>query len=284
MKKTTKLRQLLAAEAPILAPCAYNAMTARLVEMAGFPLAGATGNGIHGDYLGTPDNGLMTMTEMAGVYHRMCGAVEIPIMADAEAGYGNALNVRRTVQEFEQAGLAGIFIEDQQLPTNCPFIQEPKLVSVEEMCGKIQAAAAARQDPDFVICARSDAPFGEAVERAQAYLEAGADMIQIVPKTRQELEEVPKRVQAPLHVGFISRKPMYEGLTALDLGKMGYKIITFPQLLYYTAIKAQLEALGILRETSSDQALAERMIDMDFYLQVVQSEKYQAWQKKFIKE
>jgi 2-methylisocitrate lyase-like PEP mutase family enzyme len=109
-------------------------------------------------------------------------------------------------------------------------------------------------------------------------------MIKIVPKTRQELEEVPKRVQAPLHVGFISRKPMYEGLTALDLGKMGYKIITFPQLLYYTAIKAQLEALGILRETSSDQALAERMIDMDFYLQVVQSEKYQAWQKKFIKE
>jgi len=284
MKAAKQLRMLLQQDGVIMAPCAYDALTARLVEYCGFKMIGATGNGIHGDYLGTPDNGSMTMTEMADVCHRMAGATTIPIMADAEAGYGNAINTYRTIQEFEKAGLAGVFIEDQQLPTTCPFVSAPTLISTEAMCGKIKAALAARNDPDFVICARSDAPFEEAIERAQAYLEAGADMIKIVPKSRKELEELPKRVNAPLHLGFVTGKNIHNGLSAFDMGKLGYKIVSFPQVLYYLAIHAQMAGLKELLEKGMDDGMADRMITMEQYLKVVGAERFTEIREKFVRE
>lgn len=279
-----KLRNLINRKGTIMAPCAYDAMSAKLIELSGFKMVGTTGNGIHGHYMAVPDNGTMTMTEMADVYRRMSHAVDIPVMADAEAGYGNSINVIRTVQTFEETGLAGIFLEDQHVPTNCPFVSEPKLVSVETMVGKIRAAIAARKDPDFVICARSDAPFEEAVERAQAYLEAGADMIKIVPKTRKELELLPQRVNAPLHIGFVSGKAMHQGMTLSDACQLGYKIVTFPQMLYYAAIKNQLAALESLKENGFDEAFQDHMIDMDTYNKIVDTEKFARYRKEYVKE
>lgn len=123
MTRTGALRALIRGEETVLAPCAFDAISARCIEMAGFPMVGTTGFGIHGAYLGTPDNGLLTFNEMLSVCGRIASAVEIPVMADAEGGYGNAVNTYRTVQEFERSGVAGIFIEDQKLPPNCPLFQ-----------------------------------------------------------------------------------------------------------------------------------------------------------------
>lgn len=284
MKVTTKLRNLLKGPDVIMSPCAIDALTAKLIEQAGFKLIGTTGNGIHGAMLGTPDNGTLSSIEMISVCRNISAAVDIPVFADAEAGYGNAINVIRTVSEFERAGVAGIFIEDQKLPSSCPFVTKPELISTEEMVGKIKAAIKTRKDPDFVICARSDAPFDEAVARAQAYIEAGADMIKIVPKNRKELEMLPQKVNAPLHLGFVSGKDIHNGLTAFDAGKMGYKIVTFPQVLYYLAIKAQQAGLHDLLTSGSDDVLADRMINMDTYLKVVDAEKFTNYRQMFLHE
>ena len=284
MSKAKMLRDLLKQEGVIMAPCAYDALSAKLIEMVGFKLIGTTGNGIHGDYLGTPDDGFMTLTEMTDVCRRMSNAVNIPVLADAEAGYGNALNTIRTIQEFERAGVAGVFIEDQQLPPNCPFIKAPALITVDAMVGKIKAAIAARQDPDFLIVARCDAPFDEAIERAQAYIEAGADMIKIVPKTKKELELLPSKVNAPLHLGFVTGKPSHLGMTAFDAGKLGYKIVSFPQVVYYSAIKNQLACLQEVLEKGCDEGVKDKMIDIETYHKIVETEKYENYRHIFVKE
>ena len=200
MKKTAQLRKLLAGGETLIAPCAFDALSAKAIEHSGFQVAGTTGFGIHGTMLGVPDNGLVAFNEMAAACGKMADAVSIPILADAEGGYGNAINTMRTVREFEKAGLAGLFIEDQKNPPNCPFIKPAEVIGMKEMVKKIEAAVAARSDPDFVIVARTDAPFDEAVERAQAYREAGADMIKPIPKSRRELELWPQKIAAPLHV------------------------------------------------------------------------------------
>ena len=242
MTRTGRLKELIRREGAVLSPCAYDALTARIIEITGFEMMGTTGYGMHGAILGCPDNGLLAFNEMVNMCANMASAVEIPIMADAEGGYGNAINTYRTVKEFERAGLAGLFLEDQKLPPNCPFLKQTETISVEEMCGKIKAAVDARTDPDFVIVARTDAPFEEAIERAEAYKEAGADMIKIVPKTKEELEILPRKVKLPLHLGFVPGKEINAGLTVKDAGQMGYKIVTFPVTALFSSVWALKEA------------------------------------------
>ena len=145
MKFVRKLfRELLDGKEGIIAPCAYDALSARMIEASGFKLAGTTGYGMHGSILGCPDNGMLAFNEMVEACGKMADAVNIPLLADAEGGYGNAINVIRSVRDFEKAGMAGIFIEDQVLPPNCPFIHEPKIITEAEMVGKIEAAVMAR--------------------------------------------------------------------------------------------------------------------------------------------
>ena len=243
-------------------------------------MAGTTGQGMHGVILGQPDNGLLAFNEMVDACGKIADSVDIPILCDAEGGYGNALNVTRTVRAFEKAGVAGIFIEDQKLPPNCPFIKKPETISVEEMCGKIRAAADARTDPDFVIVARTDAPFDEAIERARAYLEAGADLIKPIPKSIKELELWPQKVDAPLHVGYMSN--VNSGLTAREIGQMGYKFITFPlNMLYMYAKTCEIYYKTLLKE-ETDISLQEKMMSFEEYQEFIGMEEYMRIQEKYI--
>lgn len=282
MTQAANLRELLKRDGAIISPCAYDSLTARIIEETGFEMMGTTGYGMHGAILGCPDNGLLAFNEMLNMCSNMVRAVNIPIMADAEGGYGNAVNTYRTVQEFERVGLAGLFIEDQKLPPNCPFLKETQTISVEEMCGKIRAACDARKDPDFVICARTDAPFEEAIERAAAYKEAGADMIKIIPKTKKELESLPSRVALPLHLGFTPGKEINAGLTAADAGKMGYKIVTFPVTALFSSVYALKAAFSELKATGTDEGLFSKMTTFEEYFKVVNADLFREMDAKYL--
>ena len=284
MKQTAILRQLLATEKTLIAPCAFDALSAKAIERTGFRLAGTTGFGIYGAMLGVPDNGLVAFNEMVAACGKMADAVDIPILADAEGGYGNAINTMRTVREFEKAGLAGIFIEDQQSPPNCPFIKPPAIISAKEMVGKIKAAVAARTDPDFVIVARTDAPFAEAVERAHAYLEAGADMIKPIPKSRRELELWQQQVAAPLHVGYMSNitgKTINDGMTCWDIGDLGYRIVTFPLSMLFMCAQSMLHYLHEIKERGSDAGLTCEMLSFAEYQRFVGLDRFIELEKKY---
>src|SRR4051812_30270034 len=192
MSRATKLRQLLKQDM-VVAPGAYDAITARTIAQAGFPAVYMTGAGTAAS-LGYPDFGLVTMTEMVANAARIARAAEIPLIADADTGYGNELNVVRTVQEHERAGTAGIHIEDQVSPKKCGHLDDKQIIPRDEFLAKIRAAVAARRDPDFVIIARSDARavagFDEAAARANLALQAGADLAFFeAPQTLDEVRE-----------------------------------------------------------------------------------------------
>lgn len=281
--KAQQLRQLLAGNEVLVAPCAYDALSAKAIEAAGFKLAGTTGYGMHGSILGTPDNGLLAFNEMAAALGKMADAVDIPIMADAEGGYGNAINIIRTVREFEKAGIAGLFIEDQKLPPNCPFIKATENISIEEMVGKIKAAADTRRDENFVIVARTDAPFAEAVERANIYLEAGADMVKVIPKTKEELLAYPSQINGPIHLGLYANKGINDGLTATDAVKLGYKIITYPMSCLFAATAALMSVMNYIKEHDTDEGYPGMTLSFDEYLQFIGAEKYKELDQKYLK-
>lgn len=282
MNQAKKLRDLLNKEGVILAPCAYDALTARAVAAAGFDLVTTTGFGIHGVRLGVPDMGLITMTEVADQYTNICATVDLPVLADADGGWGNATNIYRTTKTFERTGLAGLFLEDQDFPPNCPFISKTKIVSCEEMVGKIKAAVAARNDPDFVIVARTDAPFDEAIERVRAYTDAGADMIKIIPKTKEELLKLPTLVDAPLHLGLVAGKGINDNMTAQDMGKLGYKIVTFPMSCLFASTYAIMAVLKEIKEHGTDEGLMDRMVDFNDYVNLVGKEYWSDIAKKYV--
>ena len=279
-----KLRELLAANDYLIAPCAYDALSARAIEAAGFPIAGTTGYGMHGVVLGQPDTGLLALNETVSILSKLVDAVDIPILADAEGGYGSAMNVIRAVREYEKTGVAGLFIEDQKQPPNCPFIKAPEVISTEEMVGKIRAAADTKQDPDMVIIARTDAPFEEAIERANAYLEAGADMVKILPKSRQELEALPARVNGPLHLGLYANKGINDGLTAADCGKMGYKIITFPVSCLFAQTAALLSILKYIKTHETDEGYPGQTLAFEEYLRFIGVDYYRVLGDRYLRD
>ena len=195
------LRSLLTTEAMVIAPGAYDGLTAKLVAQAGFPAVYMTGAGTSVSH-GYPDFGLLTMSEMVDNAARIVRSVDVPVIADADTGYGNELNVFRTVREYEQRGVAAIHIEDQVSPKRCGHLDDKEIVPRDDYIAKIRAAVAARRDGDFVIIARTDARavagFDEAIKRANAALAAGADMAFVeAPQTMEELAAVPKLVAGP---------------------------------------------------------------------------------------
>ncbi|HEY7594629.1 MAG TPA: oxaloacetate decarboxylase [Actinophytocola sp.] len=189
------LRALLSRGDTVVAPGAYDVLSARLVEAAGFPAVYMTGFGVSASLIGRPDVGLLTMTEMVDSARRICSAVEVPVIADADTGYGNALNVVRTVREYEAAGVAGIHLEDQVAPKRCGHLEGKQVVPAEVMVDRVRAAVDARRDRDFVLIARTDARAVEglaaALDRAARYREAGADMLFVeAPQSHEEIETV----------------------------------------------------------------------------------------------
>ncbi|WP_194609912.1 isocitrate lyase/PEP mutase family protein [Clostridium vitabionis] len=276
-----RLRKLLWERKYLVAPCAYDALSAKAIEATGFDVMGTTGYGMHGVILGEPDTGLLTLYETVTMLKNMCRAVSTPILADCEGGYGNALNVARAVKDYENAGVAGLFIEDQKQPPNCPFIKPAEVISQDEMIGKIHAALDARTDEDMLIIARTDAPYEEAIERANAYLDAGADMVKILPKTKQELLELPKRVNGPIHLGLYRNKGINDGMTAKDCGELGYKIITFPVSSLFAQTYAILHYFRYLKENETDEGYDGKFMEFDDYLKFIGVDRIREMGKKY---
>lgn len=251
MSQASSFRALLARGKMIVAPGAIDAITGRAIARAGFPAAYMTGAGT-AMTLGYPDYGLITMTEMVANASRIVNAIAIPLISDSDTGYGNELNVFRTVQEFERAGVAAIHIEDQVFPKKCGHLDDKELVSREDYLAKIRAAAAARQSKDFCIIARTDARavagLDEAVDRANAALAHGADVAFVeAPQTTAEVEAVPKRVNGPCLLNVVrgGKTPDVE-LEAAE--RMGYAIAIVPGLLLGSIIRLCDQVLAELRE------------------------------------
>ncbi len=252
MIQTGKLRDLLRGNDMVIAPGAYDGITAKLIAQAGFSAVYMTGAGTAAS-LGYPDFGLVTMSEMADNAGLIARASGLPVIADADTGYGNELNVFRTVQEYERRGVAGMHIEDQIFPKKCGHLDNKEIIPREDFIAKIRAAAAAKQDKDFLLIARTDsramAGLDEAVARCNEALDAGADMAFLeAPQTLEEIAAVPKRVRGPclLNVVWGGKTPLVD---MRDAQAMGYKLAIVPGLLFKSVIGVCDEALQQLKTT-----------------------------------
>jgi methylisocitrate lyase len=247
----------------LVLPGVFNAITALLAEQVGFEALYLSGAGVTNSLLGMPDIALITLTEMAQQARYVARAVKLPVVADADTGYGETLNVVRTVEEFEQAGLAGLHLEDQVAPKRCGHLDGKQVIPAEEMVKKIRAAVRARSDPNFFLIARTDARsingLEDAITRAQRYLDAGADAI--FPESlesREEFEAFAKAVSAPLMANMTEfGKTPY--LRAQEFAEMGYAMVIFPMTAFRVMMHAAREALHTLKETGTQQGLLDRM-------------------------
>jgi len=272
MRTTTRLRQMLKAPGIIVAPGAYDGFSARLTEAAGFHAVYMTGAGTAASHLGQPDLGLTTLTEMATHASHIASCVSLPVIADADTGYGNVLNVVRTVREYERAGVAGLHLEDQVAPKKCGHIAGKQVVPTTEFCDKIRAAVEYRTDPDFVIIARTDARavtgLDDAIERANRYAEAGADVIFVeAPQTEGEIVRVAREVKAPLLANMVAggKTP---SVKFSELERLGYKIVIYPAVCMMAAVQAIEHALGRLRAEETDWHDGPVLGPMDIFQRV----------------
>ena len=251
MRAASRLRAALEREKFLVAPGAYDCLTAKAVERAGYSAIYMTGMGTSISRLGLPDYGLATMSEMVANASAMAAAVEIPIIADADTGYGNELNMARTVREYERHGVAGIHVEDQVFPKKCGHLDQKQVISQEAFISKIRTAVDARRDEDFVIIARTDAngvlSFQAALDRANAALEAGATMALVeAPTTVEQLRAVPQQVGGPcvLNVLVGGKSPL---LSLDQIAEMGYSAVLLSDLLLGTLMARCDEVLAHVR-------------------------------------
>ena len=260
MRPTTQLRKLLARPGALMAPGVADALNAKLVRRHGFEAVYMTGAGTSAVRLGMPDVGLLTMTEMVDNAARIADASGLPVIADADNGYGGVLNVRRTIQAYERAGVAAVHIEDQVMPKRCGHLMGKQLVPVEEMEAKIRAAVDARTDPDFVLIARSDAVavegFEPALERVARYKEAGADVLFVEAPSAEQLPKIAPRLKAPLlyNMATSGKTPFLE---RTEIERLGFKIIIYPNWIMLAAIRAASEVLATLKQTGTIASLAK---------------------------
>lgn len=261
-----RLRRRLSDPTILVAPGVYDALMAKLVADTGFEAVYMTGAGVSQSTLGQPDLGLVSFTEMLTRAAQIADAVELPLLADADTGYGNALNVRRTVREYERAGVAAIQLEDQTFPKRCGHFTGREVIPVAEMVAKIRAAVDARSDPDFLVIARTDARttrgIEEAIERAQRYGEAGADILFVESlETVEEMRKVASSLDRPILANMVEggRTPF---LPAQELQEIGYRIVIFPGSVGRAATWAAAQLLDVLRREGTTALFAERMFDI----------------------
>ena len=284
-KGAVGLRPLISQPKPILAPGAYDALTARLVEQAGFPAVYMTGFGTAAGLLGRPDVGLVTMSQMVDNARRIAQAVEVPVIADADTGYGNAINVVQTVREYERAGVAGIHIEDQVAPKRCGHMEGKQVIDSGEMVEKIRAALEARSSPDFVIIARTDARAVEgmdgALRRGRLYREAGADMLFVeAPQSEDEVAAVARAFpDTPLFFNWLEggKTPP---IPLARLKELGFRVIIFPLGALLTVTKAVRNLLSLIREDGTPERASGQMVSFQDFLQVVGLPELREWEKR----
>ena len=252
MSNASKLRELLRQDGMVIAPGAYDCITARMIAQAGFSAVYMTGAGTAAS-LGYPDYGLVTRSEMVENAGRIAAAVTVPVIADADTGYGNELNVVRTVREYEQRGVAGIHIEDQSFPKKCGHLENKVIIPLEDYVAKIRAAVSAKRDRDFLLIARTDARavlgFDEAIRRANASIDAGADMAFVeAPQSMEEVTAVPRLVRGPCLLNMVWRGKTPD-VPIDDAQAMGYKLAILPVLLFNAVVGVCDEMLGELKKT-----------------------------------
>ena len=269
MKKTMGLRELIRSPEILMAPGAYDAFSAKLIEAAGFDAVYMTGFGTAAGIFGLPDIGLLTMTEMVENARRMADSVDVPVIADADTGYGNHLNVIRTVEEYEKAGVTGIQIEDQVSPKRCGHMEGQKIVPIPDMVAKLRAAIEARRHEETMIIARTDAiaaiGFDEAIERGNIYRNAGADLLFIeAPRTQEQLERIPKLINGPVLVNIAPKTPF---MHVKKYETFGYAMAIYPAITLtaaYRSIKDKLMALkdhGITEDDGHGNVPFEELVE-----------------------
>lgn len=272
-KMTSRLRKLLSRDQILVAPGAHDPLVARIIEKEGFEAVYMTGYGTSASVLGQPDVGLLTQTEMAIRAANLVEAVSIPVIADADTGYGNAINVQRTVRLYEKAGVACIQLEDQVAPKKCGHMLGREIISTEEMVGKIKAACDVRIDDDLMIMARTDARtnFGidAAIERGLAYEAAGADIIFIEsPESIEEMQKVTSSFNVPVLANMLEhgRTPL---LTAKELEDLGYDLVIFCVASTYVIAKAVTKLMKELKTTGTTAGMLDEMIPFSEFNELV---------------
>jgi len=285
-----RLRRRLTAGGIIIAPGIYDAYGARFVEQAGFEAVYMTGNGVSASLLGQPDVGLVDLTLITAHAHRVASCVELPLICDADTGYGNAVNVRHTVREFEAAGVAAIHLEDQVLPKRCGQLPGARpVVELAEAVGKIEAAVAARRDPDFVIIARTDSASGhgleEAIRRGKAFVKAGADVVfaelKMSPSILDDIKRVTSEVGAPCLANIAGGK--LASLGPQELEALGVRIAIYPGLGRNIAGYALREAMQTLKRDGTVEALKQRMLSGEEYAATIGLQDVEEWESKYLR-
>ncbi len=263
MRAATKFRQLLKDPCIIAAPGAYDCLSARLIEAAGFPAVYMTGAGFSVSGIGYPDLGLATMTEMLEHAAYVADAVDVPVIAAADTGYGGILNVRRTVRQYERAGVAAIHIEDQDVPKRCGHLEDKRVIPVEDMVQKIRAAVDARTDDDLTIIVRTDAlavtGWDDSMRRCEEYIRAGADVLFVEAlRNQDDVRRAANNLDVPLLYNYVEtgKSPL---LSVSELEDAGYKIVIFPSSTILAAMHAVNNVLAELKEKGTTAHMLDNM-------------------------
>ena len=285
MKSVRKLLQ--DKSKPLVMPGVYDAIGAKIVEKVGFEAMFQTGYGTSATLFGMPDYGFIGSTETVDNAKRICHAVSTPVIVDADTGYGNALSVWKLVQELEEVGASGIFLEDQRWPKRCGHMQGKEVIQKDEYAEKLQAALDARSNKDFIIVARTDARaiegLDKAIERGLYYKKIGADAIFIeAPKTIQEMKIIGKSINAPLVANMIEggATPI---ISKSKLHKMGFKIVLYPLSVLFSNTYSTLKLLQELKKSGTTKKLSKQIVSFDQFNDVVELSKYRKLEQKYKK-
>ena len=270
---TSRFRQMLQEPGIIVAPGAYDCLTATIIQQAGFPAVYMTGAGTSVARLGYPDLALATMTEMLANATDIVSTVDLPVIADADTGYGGILNVQRAVRQYQRTGVAAIHIEDQEFPKRCGHLDNKRVIPEADMVQKIRAAVEARTDPDFTIIVRTDAlavtGWDDSMRRCQAYIEAGADLLFIEAlQTPEQAERAVRSFDVPLLYNFVEtgKSPL---IPVAELEQLGFKIVIFPVSALLTVCRAVADVMRQLKQRGTTSHLLDRMVSIEECFNIV---------------
>ncbi len=273
MPNANSVRQLLDQHGQLVMPGVYDALSAKIAARSGFEVVFITGYSLSATLLGEPDFGLLTQTEVVNAATRICAVSDTPVIVDADTGYGNAINVIRTVEDLIRAGAAGMFLEDQVWPKRCGHMKGKQVITLEEQLNKLRAAIDARKDRNFFIVARTDSRqamgLDEAITRGVAFKEAGADAVFIeAPQSKEEMKGIASRVPGPLVANMLER-----GVTPLmgpaELKELGFQLIVWPLAPLYSVAKTLADTYGTLRREGSTIKILDKLMPFDDFNEIV---------------
>ena len=287
MSKPNSLRKLLKTNKPILVPGIYDALSAKIAQQVGFEAVFHTGYGTAATLLGVPDIGLVSFSEMKERVSNICNSIDIPVVADADTGYGNSLNTMRTVKDYIRSGASGRILEDQVWPKKCGHMKGKAVIPLDEMESKIKAASQSRKEEksDLVIVGRTDSlaieGVDQAIDRVKRYHKAGADVLFIeAPDKIDELELIAKQVKLPLLLNQLEggRTPL---ITMEQAKKIGFKIILFPLTSLYSSTKAMFDSLSYLKKHQTSVGIEDQLVTFDKFNKIVNYDDFIKLEKKF---